>query len=111
MAELFLDQRCTGLEFWPPALKAGERIHIAFRAARVVGMMSTPRYEVTILDARRRRVATLLHGPARPSGGVVTLEWDGRDDAGDPVPAGAYQLRVQALGSPLQLERTIRVDH
>ncbi len=68
MAEVYLEDASPGLELWPSVLRAGERMHIAFRAARVVGTMSVPRYEVAVFDSRRRRVATLLRGPARPSG-------------------------------------------
>ena len=110
MAELLLEQTRPRLELWPSALRAGERVHIAFRAARVIGSMSVPRYEVTVLDARRRRVATLLHGPARPVGGVVCVEWDGRDDRGRRVPPGSYQLRVEGVGFRLRLERTLLID-
>jgi hypothetical protein len=111
MPELYLDHRGSGLELWPNVLRAGDRVHVAFRAARVVGAMSIPRYEVTVLDSRRRRVATLLLGSARPVSGVVCVEWDGRDDRGQFVPAGAYQLRVEGLRCSLRLERTLLVDH
>jgi flagellar hook assembly protein FlgD len=94
---------------WPEVLRAGERILVAFRAARVAGMMRVPSYEVTVFDSRRRRVATLLRGRARPSAGVVCVDWDGRDDRGALVPPGAYQLRVEGPGSSPRLERTLLV--
>jgi len=98
-----------GIELWPSTLRAGDRMHIAFRAPRIVGMMKLPTYEVTVLDPRRRRVATLLRGPARASAGGVCIDWDGRDDFGRTVTAGAYRLRVE--GRPgLLLERTLHVE-
>ncbi len=112
MAETYLDydRDGAGIELWPEALRSGDRIHVAFRAARVVGAMSVPHYEVTVLDARCRRVATLLRGRARPAGGVICVDWDGRDDGGAWVPPGLYRLRVESVGSGLRLERTIYVE-
>ena len=107
MAEVYLEDASAGLELWPPVMRTGERMHIAFRAARIVGSMYAPRYEVCVFDSARRRVATLLRGTARPSGGVVFVEWDGRDDRGADVPSGSYQVRVQGA---LRLERTLIVD-
>src|SRR5262245_2471710 len=109
MTRLFLDVDGSGIELWPSQLRIGDRILIAFRASRVVGAMSAPRYEVMVLDFRRRRLATLLRGPARPSGGVVCVEWDGRDDHGRPVPAGPYQALVARVGTHVRLERTLWV--
>jgi hypothetical protein len=110
MAEVYLEDASAGIELWPPVLRVGERIQIAFRAARIVGALREPRYEVSVFDTRNRRVATLLRGAAKPSGGVVFVEWEGRDDRGLEVPSGAFQLRVQGLGSALRLERTIIVE-
>jgi len=109
MAELELDPRTSGLELWPTSLRSGDRIHIAFRATRVVGAMSVPRYEVSVLDSRRRRVATLLRGRVRPAAGVICVDWDGRDDRGIMVTSGAYTLRVERAGTEFRLERMLFV--
>jgi len=39
-----------------------------------------------------RRVRSLADG-ALP-GGTLTSRWDGRDDAGDPLPSGVYLVRL-----------------
>ena len=109
MTGLVLDIDRCGIELWPSELRIGDRIVIAFRASRVVGAMNAPRYEVAILDSRRRRLATLLRGSARPSAGVVCVEWDGRDDYGRLVATGPYQALVTTAGSRVRLERTLWV--
>jgi len=103
-------QQGLGIEVWPREPRIGERMLVAFRAAKVFGAMSVPRYEVMVLDERRRRVATLMRGQARPSGGVVCVDWDGRDDGGVMIRAGVYRLRVEGIGTSLVLERTMRFD-
>jgi len=97
------------LQLWPSLLRLGERVHVAFRAARIIGSMNAPRYDVSVLDARRQRVATLLRGTARPTAGVVCIEWDGRDDGGALVPMGAYRVHVAGVGFPLRLEQVLHV--
>lgn len=110
MTEIQLAVPSPDVEIWPSILRAGERVVIAIRATRVVGTMSLPVYRITVLDAQRRHVATLLHGRARPTAGVVCVEWDGRADGGGTVPPGEYRLRVERLGTPAWLERTLRVE-
>ena len=107
---LYLDDAAAGITLDPAVLRAGDYINVAFRAARVAGATSLPRYDVAVFDARRRRVATLLRGRARAAAGVVCVDWNGRDDTGALVPPGAYQLRVESAGSSLRLERTLLVD-
>ena len=109
MTDTLLDT-ASSVEIWPPILRPGERIHVAIRATRGVGTMSLPVYRISIVDPRRRRVATLLHGRSRPIQGVVCVEWDGRDDEGRSVPPGDYRLRVERLGSPSWLERPLRIE-
>jgi len=52
--------------------------------------------ELVVLDVRGRRVRTLVDGicPA----GTTEVYWDGRDDAGRPVPSGSYLYRLRAAG-------------
>ncbi len=51
--------------------------------------------EVSIVDGSGLPVRTMKLGPQDV--GVVRLEWDGMNDAGQPVPDGAYYVRVTAL--------------
>lgn len=50
--------------------------------------------KVTVRDANGKPVRTLDLG-AKPAG-ALAVTWDGKDDAGQPVPAGSYTLDVQA---------------
>lgn len=52
-------------------------------------------YEVNLLDASGRRVRT-FRGLGRS--GINTLQWDGRDDAGQPLASGVYHVRLDAAG-------------
>ena len=104
-----LESATSGIVVWPERPRIGDRIHVAIKAARIIGAMSVPRYEVTVLDARRRRVATLLRGRARAVASVVCVEWDGVDDAGARVAPGIYRLRVRSEGSPELLEKTLEL--
>jgi hypothetical protein len=108
--ELHLDGPGAGIQVWPESPRLGDRIHVAFRAARIVGAMHQPRYLVTVLDTRRRKVTALLKGAARAVGGVVCVEWDGVDESGALVPPGDYLLRIQCQRSPLVLERSLRLE-
>ena len=47
-----------------------------------------------VFDARGRRVRTVLHLAALPSG-VQTLAWDGNDDGGERLPAGLYYAHLE----------------
>src|SRR5262249_52099914 len=98
------------IELRPPVLRAGDHVQIAFRAARIGGSMRVPRYRVAILDERRRPIANLLRGPARPAGGAVCVEWDGRDDRGLSVLPGIYCIHIQLPGASLPIERKLFID-
>ncbi len=52
--------------------------------------------ELHVFDVQGRRVRTLLDEPVAP--GPVTVEWQGRDDAGRPLATGLYILRLAAVG-------------
>ncbi len=55
------------------------------------------RVDLTVHDARGRRVATLVAGELR-SAGTHTVVWAGDDDAGRPVSTGVYFARMQVDG-------------
>jgi hypothetical protein len=59
---------------------------------------------VTIHDAAGREVRRLLDG-VDPVTGIIEIVWDGRDDNGDPLPAGAYFVRYARPGET----RTLRM--
>jgi flagellar hook assembly protein FlgD len=50
-----------------------------------------------VVDLAGRRVRTLA-SCREFAPGLNRLEWDGRDSAGRPVPAGVYLMRVRAGG-------------
>ena len=52
---------------------------------------------LVVYDLRGRLVRTLAHGPLEA--GRHRAEWDGRDEAGRAVAAGAYVLRLTAAGA------------
>lgn len=52
------------------------------------------RVQVAIFDARGARVRTLVDGPL--DGGRRSVDWDGRDDLGNPVGSGVYFCRLVA---------------
>jgi glucose/arabinose dehydrogenase len=62
--------------------------------------------ELTVHDLAGRRVATLERG-ARGTGSHHAV-WDGRDDAGRALPAGAYVVRLAAAGQ-VRTQRLVRV--
>jgi len=110
MAELFLLGASPALVIRPRVVRIGDRVLVAFRVPRISGAMRVPRFLVTVHDAWRRRVATLLREPVRPERGVVCVDWDGRGDHGPHLPPGSYQLRVEGMGNPLRLEQTLIIE-
>ena len=108
--DLYLVGAGSNLDIRPTVLRPGDLVQVAFRALREPGSLSLPRYDVSVFDRHRLRVATLLREAVRPTGGVVCLDWDGRDDRGLLLPPRSYQLRVEGVGNPLQLERTLRIE-
>lgn len=110
MGDVVLSTPVPALQAWPDVLRDGDLLRIAFRAPRFSGATDGHAYEIQVLDERRRRVATVARGPLRPSGGVVCVEWDGCDDVGRRVDAGAYRLLVTRPPSTFALERTIFVE-
>src|SRR3546814_13643192 len=60
---------------------------------------------VSVLDSSGALIRKIDLGP-QPVG-VLSLTWNGRDEAGAPVPAGAYHLSIQASdakGQPVSAE-------
>ncbi|MBN1928935.1 MAG: lamin tail domain-containing protein [Chlorobiaceae bacterium] len=51
---------------------------------------------VSVHDATGKLVRRLASGT--PAGPVTRLFWDGRDDSGQPLPAGSYRLTISAAG-------------
>ncbi len=61
---------------------------------------------LTVYDVRGALVRTLAAGP-QPAG-TQALEWDGRDDAGRPMPPGLYLCRLSA-GPTALVRRVLRM--
>jgi flagellar basal-body rod modification protein FlgD len=75
---------------------------IAFDGATATGSSVTlegPAKTVTarIRDAEGRTIRTIELGP-KPQG-AVSVVWDGKDDTGQPMPAGSYSVDVTASGN------------
>ena len=62
-------------------------------AGLAFGLRRASRVDAQMVDTDARVVRTLLDGATRPAG-RLRLDWDGRDDAGRPVPDGPYRLRL-----------------
>lgn len=58
--------------------------------------LSASHVRLDVLDLRGRVVRTLVDG-SRPSG-AQQVTFDGRDDAGDVLPSGAYMARLRVAG-------------
>jgi flagellar hook capping protein FlgD len=67
------------------------------RLARLAYSLPAPaRVRVTVFGLRGEAVRDLVDGER--GAGSHTATWDGRDDGGHAVPAGAYFVRMEALG-------------
>lgn len=62
---------------------------------------------VDLYDALGRRVRSLLPGGLQT--GDCRLSWNGRDDAGDPVPSGVYSVRLGTRGASRSV-RIVRIE-
>lgn len=111
MGNVELKSGGSALQLWPDTMRTGDRLHIAFLAPLFAGGPLRQEFEVTVLDQRRRVVATIARGVLRPAGGVVCTEWDGRDVRGDLAPPGRYLLRVVKPNSTFTLERTVFIEN
>ncbi|MGH3024374.1 MAG: FlgD immunoglobulin-like domain containing protein [Gaiellaceae bacterium] len=65
-------------------------------AALSFQLRQAERISVAVVDSDDERVRQLATAIARPPG-RVTFTWDGRDQAGEVVPDGAYRLRIRLL--------------
>ncbi len=61
--------------------------------------------ELVVFDMLGRPVRTLIQG--RQAAGTYVLHWDGRDDAGRPLPAGLYVYRLSLPDRGLMQTRTL----
>jgi agmatine deiminase len=59
-------------------------------------LRSPDHVELVVLDLRGRLVRRLLDGER--AAGVHEIPWDGKDDAGRPLPSGTYLYRLRAAG-------------
>lgn len=78
-------------------VRPGPRYRVCFRTPR------DDTVRIALVDQNREPVRVLHDGPLAESGPAEDpdekppahcFDWDGRDDAGEPVPAGFYRLRV-----------------
>jgi predicted phosphodiesterase len=56
-------------------------------------LMDTERLQLTIVDASGRIVRHLLRGEVIPAG-KFQMQWDGRSDSGQALPAGIYSIQI-----------------
>jgi len=80
----------------------GSRTLVAFTLPVAAGV------SLDVLDVSGRRVRSLLGGEWR-SAGAQAVEWNGRSDRGDRVPAGLYFVRL-VTGADQRVQRAVRVN-
>ena len=90
--------------FSPNGDRSRDRARLVFR------LRASQRIDATVIDASGRPVRELVRGESRQ--GDVRLAWDGKDDAGQPAPDGAYRVRVHLHedGSTITLSGDITLD-
>lgn len=90
-----------GLRLMPPSPNpVRDRTTLAF------ALPAAATARLVLYDVNGRRVRTLVDGPR--SAGRHTAEWDGRDDAGTAVAAGAYFARLTA-GAEQRTTKVLRI--
>jgi hypothetical protein len=101
-----------GLTDFPPALRLAQGYPNPFRE-RTTLTFDIPEERITglparlaVYDVRGRLVRRLEDAPHFP--GRFEVPWDGRDDAGRPVPAGVYVARL-LLGPDVYSVRMVRL--
>ncbi len=85
----------------------------AGKAAMNLELGGAANVSITVKDANGRLVATLPQGHLNR--GVNTLNWDGRDSSGNPMPDGSYKVEVTSTGDDgkpvaFRTSLTMRVD-
>jgi flagellar basal-body rod modification protein FlgD len=80
------------------ALVPGSEIKMAAGKSDAAVELAGPadKVTVTISDAKGNVVRTLQLGP-QDSAGIVGFQWDGKDDAGNVMPDGAYKFSASAV--------------
>jgi flagellar hook assembly protein FlgD len=64
------------------------------------------RVDLSVYDARGRRVRTLIDG--NPGSGEFDVAWSGDTDGGGRAPAGLYFVRLRA-GGEVRLQKIVRI--
>ncbi len=86
---------------YPNPFAAGELLRFA-----VAGAPASAVSDVAIFDLSGRRVASLTN--LRPAGnGIFGTTWDARDDAGRPLPRGAYFCKLRSGGVAARISLTL----
>ena len=75
--------------------------------AVMLDLARTAQIQAVIHDASGARVRTLALGSMEP--GSHLLHWDGRNDAGTPVPSGVYLLGIRADGGASLSHRMVKL--
>lgn len=113
-----LSQQLTGLSNGEASALVGKQVSMRGKSIAYDGSsataanvtLSSPATKVTavIRDASGGVVRTLELGASR--GGAVSVQWDGRDDAGQPAAAGSYSFEVKAVdaqGAPVEVSQDV----
>lgn len=101
-----MSTQLTGLASNEATSLVGKQVTIRGKGIAFDGLMATgasvtlgapaQKVQVAIKDESGHVVRTLDLG-AKPAG-ALAIAWDGKDDAGETVPAGKYQVDVKATG-------------
>ena len=109
MGRIFLNSPIMGLRAWPSPVRRGQPLRVAFATPVGARDQSANQFDVAVFDARGRRIATLARGPVASSGGMVSLEWNGRGPDGTPASPGSYLLRAATPRTGFKVERAFVV--
>lgn len=94
----------------PRALRLAPGRPTPFAASTAIAyeLYTASRVRLTVFDAQGRAVRRLVDGAVQAPGPYTVL-WDGRDDGGREVGAGAYFYRLEG-GRDAQSMRTVKID-
>ncbi|AEK58111.1 MULTISPECIES: flagellar hook assembly protein FlgD [Acidithiobacillus] len=78
---------------------SGNRLQLSDGSATAAYDLASPANSVNVLvqNTAGQTVAVLPQGPQ--GAGLQSFSWNGQDNQGNPLPAGAYQFSVQATGA------------